>query len=150
MDKNWIEGVAEQGDEALVIKAEWRKSGGCSQGVRSYPGRSPLWLKGRHCKVWNEKSVEAVVVASGTKGRVDKVLEKHGHCFARYADDCNVYVCSRRTGERVRQLTRRGRTQHGGGYRQAEPTCRDGRLISDWRKMRVAGGGIAMVTSNGY
>lgn len=45
MDKNWIEGVAEQGDEALVIKAEWRKSGGCSQGVRSCPGISRLMAK---------------------------------------------------------------------------------------------------------
>jgi group II intron reverse transcriptase/maturase len=32
---------------------------------------------------------------------VDKVLEKHGHCFVRYADDCNVYVRSRKAGERV-------------------------------------------------
>jgi hypothetical protein len=35
MNKNRIEGVAEQGErainrEALVIKAEWRKSGGCA------------------------------------------------------------------------------------------------------------------------
>ncbi len=29
---------------------------------------------------------------------VDKELEKHGHCFARYADDCNVYVRSRKAG----------------------------------------------------
>ncbi len=35
---------------------------------------------------------------------VDKVLEKHGHCFARYADDCNVYVRSRKAGERVMAL----------------------------------------------
>lgn len=38
---------------------------------------------------------------------VDKVLEKHGHCFARYADDCNVYVGSRKAGERVMALLRR-------------------------------------------
>jgi hypothetical protein len=38
---------------------------------------------------------------------VDKALERRGHCFARYADDCNVYVRSRRAGERVRELTRR-------------------------------------------
>jgi group II intron reverse transcriptase/maturase len=37
---------------------------------------------------------------------VDKVLEKHGHCFARYADDCNVYVRSRKAGERVMALLR--------------------------------------------
>ena len=32
---------------------------------------------------------------------VDKELEKRGHTFARYADDCNVYVRSRRAAERV-------------------------------------------------
>lgn len=32
---------------------------------------------------------------------VDRELEKRGHCFARYADDCNVYVRSPRAGERV-------------------------------------------------
>jgi group II intron reverse transcriptase/maturase len=32
---------------------------------------------------------------------VDKELERRGHCFARYADDCNVYVRSKRAGERV-------------------------------------------------
>ncbi len=32
---------------------------------------------------------------------VDKELEKRGHAFARYADDCNVYVQSKRAGERV-------------------------------------------------
>ena len=37
---------------------------------------------------------------------VDKELERRGHCFARYADDCNVYVHSRRAGERVMELLR--------------------------------------------
>ncbi len=32
---------------------------------------------------------------------VDKELERRGHAFARYADDCNVYVRSKRAGERV-------------------------------------------------
>jgi RNA-directed DNA polymerase len=32
---------------------------------------------------------------------VDKALERRGHRFARYADDCNVYVRSKRAGERV-------------------------------------------------
>ena len=32
---------------------------------------------------------------------VDKELEKRGHAFARYADDCNVYVQSERAGKRV-------------------------------------------------
>jgi len=38
---------------------------------------------------------------------VDKELEKRGHAFVRYADDCNVYVRSRRAGERVMELLRR-------------------------------------------
>lgn len=38
---------------------------------------------------------------------VDKELEKRGHAFARYADDCNVYVRSRRAGERVMEGLRR-------------------------------------------
>jgi hypothetical protein len=38
---------------------------------------------------------------------VDKELEERGHAFVRYADDCNVYVRSRRAGERVMKLLRR-------------------------------------------
>ncbi len=34
---------------------------------------------------------------------LDKELERRGHRFARYADDCNVYVNSRRAGERVKE-----------------------------------------------
>ena len=34
---------------------------------------------------------------------VDRELERRGHRFVRYADDCNVYVKSRRAGERVLQ-----------------------------------------------
>jgi len=32
---------------------------------------------------------------------VDRALEKRGHRFVRYADDCNVYVRSRKAGERA-------------------------------------------------
>ena len=32
---------------------------------------------------------------------LDKELESRGHSFCRYADDCNIYVRSRRAGERV-------------------------------------------------
>jgi RNA-directed DNA polymerase len=32
---------------------------------------------------------------------LDKELEKRGHCFVRYADDCNIYVRSQKAGERV-------------------------------------------------
>ena len=32
---------------------------------------------------------------------LDKELEKRGHAFCRYADDCNIYVNSKKAGERV-------------------------------------------------
>ena len=38
---------------------------------------------------------------------VDKELEKRGHAFVRYADDCNVYVRSERAGKRVMELLER-------------------------------------------
>ena len=38
---------------------------------------------------------------------VDKALEARGHSFARYADDCNVYVGSQQAGERVMALLRK-------------------------------------------
>jgi hypothetical protein len=55
MDKNWIEGAAEQGEraqfrETLVIKAKWRKSGGCAvKECVLTRGDLALCLKGRRC-----------------------------------------------------------------------------------------------------
>ena len=40
-------------------------------------------------------------------GEVDKVLEARGYNFARYADDCNVYVGSMKASERVMALLRK-------------------------------------------
>jgi RNA-directed DNA polymerase len=34
---------------------------------------------------------------------LDRELERRNHCFVRYADDCNIYVGSRRAGERVKR-----------------------------------------------
>jgi RNA-directed DNA polymerase len=34
---------------------------------------------------------------------LDKELERRGHAFCRYADDCNIYVGSQRAGQRVMQ-----------------------------------------------
>jgi RNA-directed DNA polymerase len=34
---------------------------------------------------------------------LDKELERRGHAFCRYADDSNIYVASRRAGERVKE-----------------------------------------------
>jgi group II intron reverse transcriptase/maturase len=38
---------------------------------------------------------------------IDRELEKSGHAFVRYADDCNVYVRSERAGERVMERLRK-------------------------------------------
>ena len=38
---------------------------------------------------------------------LDRELERRGHKFVRYADDCNIYVRSRRSAERVLASTRR-------------------------------------------
>jgi len=49
----------------------------------------------------------APLLANVLLDEVDRELERRGHCFARYADDCNVYVRSQRAGERVMVLLRR-------------------------------------------
>ena len=66
MNKNRIEGGAEQGEwatnhEALVIKARWRRCGGCAMKVCAITwGDLALRLKGRrHCR--SEESAEVVV-----------------------------------------------------------------------------------------
>lgn len=38
---------------------------------------------------------------------VDRELERRGHCFVRYADDANVYVRSKKAGQRVMALLKR-------------------------------------------
>ena len=62
MNKNRIEGVAKQGErandrEAFVIKARWRKSGGCvmKECVLTWGGLA-LCLKGRQRKLEREVS----------------------------------------------------------------------------------------------
>jgi RNA-directed DNA polymerase len=38
---------------------------------------------------------------------LDKELERRGHTFCRYADDCNIYVRTKRSGERVMESVTR-------------------------------------------
>ena len=47
------------------------------------------------------------VLSNIVLNELDQELERRGHRFTRYADDCNIYVRSQRTGERVmRSVTR--------------------------------------------
>lgn len=43
---------------------------------------------------------------------LDRELEKRGHRHTRYADDCNIYVKSMRSGERVMKSVKRYITEH--------------------------------------
>ena len=43
---------------------------------------------------------------------LDKELERRGHKFCRYADDCNIYVRSQRAGERVLQSVKKFLEKH--------------------------------------
>jgi RNA-directed DNA polymerase len=58
---------------------------------------------------------------------LDRELERRGHRFVRYADDCNVYVGSERAGQRVMESVTRFITHQlkpdrshpvGGGFKQ--------------------------------
>jgi len=44
--------------------------------------------------------------------RFDKELESRGHAYVRYADDCTIYVKSRRSGERVLESVSRWLAKH--------------------------------------
>jgi group II intron reverse transcriptase/maturase len=41
------------------------------------------------------------LLANVVLNELDRELERRGHCFVRYADDCGIYVRSRRAGQRV-------------------------------------------------
>jgi RNA-directed DNA polymerase len=53
------------------------------------------------------RGVLSPLLANVLLDEIDRELERRGHAFVRYADDCNVYVRSRRAGERVMGLLRR-------------------------------------------
>ena len=83
MDKNRIEGVAEQGErandrEALVIKAKWRKSGGCAEKecVLTW-GDLASWLKGRRCEAEREVSSGHSNCRYGAKGQTRRSALRH-------------------------------------------------------------------------
>ena len=41
------------------------------------------------------------MLANVVLDELDWTLERQGHRFARYADDCNIFVKSKRAGERI-------------------------------------------------
>ncbi|MDK2820727.1 MAG: hypothetical protein PWP31_692 [Clostridia bacterium] len=61
---------------------------------------------------------------------LDKELEKRGHKFVRYADDCNVYVKSRRAGGRVMESV----TRFVEGQLKLKVNCRKSAVDRPWRR----------------
>lgn len=64
------------------------------------------------CKVASEEGTPqggplSPLLANIMLDELDKELERRGHRFARYADDCNIYVKSRRAGIRVMESVTR-------------------------------------------
>lgn len=62
------------------------------------------------------------LLANVLPDEVDKALEARGYSFARYADDCNVYVGSTRAGERAMVYLKIPRTQSAGGLARCSQT----------------------------
>ena len=83
MNKNRIEGAAEQGErangrEALVIKAKWRRSGGCAvkECVLTW-GDLALCLKGRRGDTEREVSRGRSSCRYGAKGQTRRSALRH-------------------------------------------------------------------------
>ena len=79
------------GDKQLLrliheyLRAGLMKEGLVSQRVQGSPQGGPL----------------SPLLSNIVLDELDKELERRGHKFCRYADDCNIYVGSRKAGERV-------------------------------------------------
>src|ERR1019366_2765469 len=47
------------------------------------------------------RGVRSPLLSNLVLDELDRELERRGHRFVRYADDCNIYVRSRRAGQRL-------------------------------------------------
>lgn len=61
---------------------------------------------------------------------LDQELERRGHSFCRYADDCNVYIASRRAGERVLDSI----TRYVEEYLQLKVNREKSRVARPWQR----------------
>ena len=68
-----------------ILKADINVNGHCQPNRAGTPQGGPL----------------SPLLANLLLDDLDKTLEARGHRFVRYADDCNIYVKSKRAGERV-------------------------------------------------
>ena len=68
--------------------------------VESHPSRKQDSQKVMEGKQVFEGTLSPLL-ANIVLDELDKELERRGHRFCRYADDCNIYVKSQKAGERV-------------------------------------------------
>ena len=79
------------GDKRLLrlirafLRAGMMEDGLCEQRIAGTPQGGPL----------------SPLLSNIVLDELDRELERRGHSFCRYADDCNIYVRSRKAGERV-------------------------------------------------
>jgi RNA-directed DNA polymerase len=81
---------------------------------------------------------------------VDRELERRGHCFARYADDCNVYVRSVKAGERVMTLLRRlyAKLRLTVNETKSAVASAFGRKFLGFRLLKTAAGAIRLLVAD--
>ena len=61
---------------------------------------------------------------------LDKELERRGHAFCRYADDCNIYVRTRKSGERVMRTV----TRYLSGVLRLRVNAQKSAVARPWRR----------------
>src|SRR5580658_9723648 len=101
MDKNRIGGIPRRTSGHMTTKSISIKRAGCkfrrlcAEGGRTYLGRSAV------CRGVPQGGPLSPLMSNLVLDELDRELERRGHRFVRYADDCNVYVRSERAGQRV-------------------------------------------------
>jgi RNA-directed DNA polymerase len=86
------------------------------------------------------------ILANLLLDELDKELEKRGHCFCRYADDCNIYVRTKQAGERVMASVTRlleGRLKLKVNREKSAVAFVEGRKFLGYRLLRGGKLGIA-------
>src|SRR5262249_36003985 len=72
------------------------------------PGQfAPPTCPEKHLSVGEGKLADGPRVSNLVLDELDRELERRGHHFVRYADDCNIYVGSERAGQRVMESVTR-------------------------------------------
>lgn len=111
MDKNRIQGGADQGDRCILMDRlrKWITGRAVICLLRAYLDAVSL-INGvveKSGSGGSQGGSLSPLLATVLRDEVDRELERRGHCLVRYADDASVYVCSQKAGQRVMALLKR-------------------------------------------